>query len=116
MTTTKTTTLATTQAAREALGDVVTAALDLAQALDRANDVQWLPAPILRAHTDTAERSRGVASDPVLDTVTDVRRLAVREAVEEAMRALRLQAAYLVRLTRHVDTAVERWEGVGPNE
>jgi hypothetical protein len=86
-------------------------ALQIVRLLDAASGIQWEASPVPKPREDTTQRAKGGHGDPTADIVTDPRRLAVREAVTDAERALTQHLAIL-RHTRHeLARAVEVWNG-----
>jgi hypothetical protein len=92
------------RAARSALSD-------LEDAVTAAADAQWSSPPVPRAPVDTAERSKGLTSDPVPSVALDGRRLALRARVMEAERAAARMGVVARALTGRVMAGLERWEG-----
>lgn len=87
------------------------AALRLASALGRAEEVQWQPSPVPRPREDTTERSRGGHSDPTATTATDPRRLALRAAVVSAEVALEKALAECEARAADVERALQVYYG-----
>jgi hypothetical protein len=86
-------------------------ALALAALIAEAESVQWAASPVPRPRVDTTERAKGGHSDPVPAIVSDDRRLAVRDAVEEGLQSLRLGTTMLGHARRDVEKALESWAG-----
>lgn len=86
-------------------------ALALSLSLEGASAIQWAPAPVPRPSNDTTERSKGGHGDPTADTVTDERRLAVRESVTAGLDDLERTVAGLRRARARVDSAVAAYYG-----
>ncbi|QXO14579.1 hypothetical protein SEA_KAYLISSA_45 [Arthrobacter phage Kaylissa] len=86
-------------------------ALRLAQAIATAQEIQWEASPVPKPREDTSQRASGGHGDPTGDIVLDSRRLAVREAVVAAEKALDRAAAELRRARVNVESAVARWNG-----
>lgn len=55
---------------------------------DEVQDFQWMPGMTPVPRFDTTERSSGLTNDPTATTAMDARRIALREAVIQAERAL----------------------------
>ncbi|QIN94443.1 hypothetical protein SEA_LEGO_43 [Arthrobacter phage Lego] len=86
-------------------------ALRLAQSIETAREIQWEASPVPKPREDTSQRASGGHGDPTGDIVLDSRRLAVREAVVAAERALARAAEELQTARVNVDRAVARWNG-----
>lgn len=86
----------------------------LAEAVPAALARQWSASPIPQPRQDTHERVTGDRSDPTADVALDLRRLAVRDAVERVAVVLR-DAAVSVRGSRlALERAVARFDGEEP--
>jgi hypothetical protein len=92
------------QEAREVLGVIASQARDLADVLDLARNVQWTPA-------NPAPVEDGQPANPTADIVADPQRLALRLQVIASERALRDQAAHLIRLRSDLERALEPYGG-----
>lgn len=90
---------------RELLVACVDAWTELAQLVEEASEVQFMPSPIPRPAEDTTERAKGGHSDPTLRVVADARRIAVREFVLNSIREAQ-------RLKRQGEHALDRWAGL----
>jgi len=88
-------------------------ALVLARTTADAQAVQWDASPVPRPRDDTSERAKGGHSDPTPLVTFDDRRLAVREAVKGAVRALDAAAQAAEEANRAVEEALESWAGLG---
>lgn len=95
----------------EIVRSVAEEALELASLLDRAQGVQWSPAPIPRPRVDTTERSRGGHGDPTADIALDDRRLAVRAAVVSAEVALEKAVREMTAAQSAVRRSLARYYG-----
>lgn len=76
-----------------------------------AEVVQWEAAPVPRPREDTTERASGEYADPTPSTSLDARRLAVREAHDRAVGALREMTETGAEALRLLEEALLRWEG-----
>ena len=85
--------------------------LALAQSMQKADAIQWEAAPIPRPSDDTTERAKGGHGDPTQAIALDDRRLAVRAQYDAAMAALDTAYAAVRAARRHLDGAVDAWEG-----
>lgn len=95
------------KAAREASDDLIGYLAEVVEA-------QWEPSPIPKPREDTFQRSSGEIPDPTLSIVSDPRRLALRDAVKEATRALE-QATETARVARRrLERAADSWAGHDP--
>lgn len=84
----------------------------LLEALPAAQARQWDKSPVPRLYDSEERRSVGSApTDPTADVVLDARRLAVREAVMEASRALVSAQDHLHRTRRKLERAVAWFDG-----
>lgn len=94
---------------------VATSSLRLASLLESTEEIQWRPALNPKPRFDTTERAPGGISDPTSTTALDERRLALREQVDAASRALRTAATDLVDEleARHaaLNAAIDAWNG-----
>lgn len=73
---------------------------------------QWEASQAPRPREDTAERSSGGRpADPTGDIVLDGRRLALRDAVRTADEAALRAAASVVAARKHLERAVDRYDG-----
>lgn len=88
-------------------------AVFLARSLADAEEIQWTAAPIPKPREDTTERAKGGHGDPTLATVLDERRLAVREAVEEAHAVLAANTEATAAARRKLNAAIASWNGEG---
>lgn len=96
----------------DVLQDTAAAFLRLTQALGEAEAVQWDPAARRpQARDDTTERSKGGHGDPTADVALDERRLALRDAVEEARLRLQIAATGVSAADRHLREALDAWAG-----
>lgn len=86
-------------------------ALRLALALNVAGEIQWERSPVPTPREDTTQRASGGHGDPTGDIVLDPRRLALREAVNDAERLLNENARALRRARLNVEEAAARWNG-----
>lgn len=80
--------------------------LRLVRTLGQAEAIQWDAAPVPRPQGD-ARRAIGGHGDPTADTALDGRRLAVRDAIRQARRAIRDLLAAL----RYLEQALDRYYG-----
>lgn len=97
---------------REILADLAERSAGLIASLDQAAALQWSASPVPKPRDDTAERSKGSPpSDPTADVVLDDRRLAVRAAVEDGARSLRVATAMVEASRQRVESAIGGWEG-----
>lgn len=87
------------------------AAAEVASLLAEAEHVQWSPAPVLRPRDEGGSRAAGTVSDPTSDTATDPRRLALREEVEDAARAVQKSTKTLLAAHKHLGDALDAWAG-----
>ena len=90
---------------RELLDECVRSWTELADLVEEATEVQYMPSPIPRPADDTSERSKGGHSDPTSSITADARRMAVREFVTDSLRAS-------LKLKRQGETALNRWAGL----
>jgi hypothetical protein len=90
---------------RDLLIACVDAWTELAQLVEEASEVQFMPSPIPRPAEDTTERAQGGHSDPTSRIVADARRIAVREFVLDSIRAAS-------KLKRQGEHALDRWAGL----
>lgn len=82
----------------------------LAHKASQAEDIQWEASP--RPPASNPEGGKPSAySDPTFDTVTDERRLAVRERVQAAYIELARATAAAREATAALDAAIREWEG-----
>ena len=86
-------------------------AVFLARSAAEAEEIQWTAAPIPKPREDTTQRAKGGHGDPTLDIVLDERRLVVREAFEEASRALQELTTGAANVRRKLDAAIASWNG-----
>jgi hypothetical protein len=97
---------------REILAELAEEAALLSLALDGAVAIQWSASPVPRPREDTTERSKGAPpSDPTGDVALEERRLAVRAAVEDGARSLRVATAMVSAAASRVSREVDAWEG-----
>ncbi|MCZ9884616.1 DUF7169 domain-containing protein [Arthrobacter sp. B2a2-09] len=87
------------------------ASLSLARSLADAEEIQWTAAPVPKPREDTTERAKGGHGDPTLATVLDERRLAVRQAVEEAHATLAANTEATAAARQKLDLAIASWNG-----
>lgn len=85
--------------------------LSLARSLADAEEIQWTAAPVPKPREDTTERAKGGHGDPTLATVLDERRLAVRQAVEEAHATLAANTEATAEARQKLDAAIASWNG-----
>lgn len=85
--------------------------LRLASVMHEAEAVQWSPSLTPKPREDTTERAKGGHGDPVVSTVLDPRRLAVRAAVIDAELALKEAEEKAVEARRALEAALARWQG-----
>lgn len=78
----------------------------LIEVLPDALERQWEPSPAPRPRFDTDERATGDRVDPTGDTVTDPRRLAVRQTVKDAEALLRETAIRVRGVRRAMELSV----------
>jgi len=93
------------------LRQVAEEAFRLAVIMETAEDVQWMPSSVPRPKDDTTERASGGYSDPTLNTVTDPRRLAVREAMVKSTETLEQTRLTIIRQREELESVVENWNG-----
>lgn len=85
--------------------------LRVRQLLADVGDSQWRAGKSPVPREDTTERSKGLTSDPTPSIVVDSRRLALRAAAIEAEQALAKATQTLQAAERHLNDALERWQG-----
>ena len=85
--------------------------LRVRQLLADVGDAQWRAGKSPVPREDTTERSKGLTSDPVPNIVVDTRRQALRAAAIEAELALEKAGRTLQAAERHLNNALERWQG-----
>jgi hypothetical protein len=93
------------------LRQVAEEAFRLGSIMETAEDVQWMPSSVPRPREDTTERASGGYSDPTLNTVTDPRRLAVREVMVKSEAALAETRVTIIRLREELESVLENWNG-----
>lgn len=77
------------------------------------SDAQWSPAPIDRPRIDTAERIKGLASDPTATVALDSARLDLRAQVVRSERVLRDAIVALRGVRRGLERALAPWSREG---
>jgi hypothetical protein len=87
----------------------------LAERLDDARDLQWLPSVVPRPRDDTSERGKGGHSDPTPIVALDERRLAIRVQVRRSEALLRGTATNLRGVRRGLEIALDAWAGFERN-
>ena len=98
----------------ERFDDAREALRKLEQLMVAAGERQWESAPIPRAAVDTTERGKGDhPGDPTADVAADPRRLAVRDSLQRADKALADITQELNRRVGALSQAVRRWDGEG---
>lgn len=85
--------------------------LYLGRDLAAAEAIQWTAAPVPKPRDDTTQRATGGHGDPTLDIVLDARRLAVRDAVEQAHAAIAEAQKTAATARQKVNAAIATWEG-----
>jgi hypothetical protein len=85
--------------------------LRLQQLAADVGDAQWRAGKTPVAREDTTERSKGLTSDPVPTIVTDARRVALRQAMLEADRALVKVGRLMQAAEHHLTDALTKWQG-----
>ena len=93
------------------LRNLAAEAFRLGSIMETAEDVQWMPSSVPRPREDTTERASGGYSDPTLNTVTDPRRLAVREAMVKSKAVLDQTRFTIIRQREELESVLENWNG-----
>lgn len=85
----------------------------LSAILPAAVSAQWTAAPVARLRSDTAERPKGIHSDPTASAALDSRRLQLRSQVVRSQSALRDAVITMRGVRRGLEMAVAAWDGGG---
>lgn len=83
----------------------------LAARLPAAIDAQWATAPVTRPREDTAERAKGLKSDPTANIVLDERRQHLRTQLVTSYALLRRAAVTVRGVRRGLEMSFAAWEG-----
>lgn len=84
---------------------------DITKILPEAYDAQWQRAPYPTSREDSGIRGTGGNSDPTQSIVMDGRRLALRQRVVDAQRALLIAYTELRGANTKLEHALEVWHG-----
>lgn len=84
--------------------------------LPAALDAQWSAAPVVRPREDTAERAKGLRSDPTANIGLDVRRQNLRAQLVTSMAVLQRAVVTVRGVRRGLEMRLAAWDGEGTGD